>query len=130
MQAQEVERAGRGVFGELCELLSEATGVLFAPTITASYRELATSLERREIGIAWMPPIPTIERQQPSAMALLETLPQQSPISTAPELPPPKKLAAADVPTGPTPACPQCESPMAWVEEHLRFYCRDCRMYF
>jgi hypothetical protein len=31
---------------------------------------------------------------------------------------------------GPTPACPQCEAPMAWVEEHLRFYCKPCRMYF
>lgn len=51
------------------------------------------------------------------------------PISTAPEsLPPPKdnKQQAS----GPSPACPQCESPMAWVEEHLRFYCKSCRMYF
>jgi hypothetical protein len=51
------------------------------------------------------------------------------PISTAPEsLPPPK----TEPPTasGPSPACPQCESPMAWVEEHLRFYCKSCRMYF
>jgi len=51
------------------------------------------------------------------------------PISTAPtSLPPPKK--AAPVSSGPTPACPQCEAPMAWVEEHLRFYCASCRMYF
>jgi hypothetical protein len=50
-------------------------------------------------------------------------------ISTAPQsLPPPK--AAPTTPTGPTPACPQCEAPMAWVEEHLRFYCKQCRMYF
>lgn len=51
------------------------------------------------------------------------------PISTAPaSLPPPK---TASLPTsGPSPACPQCESPMAWVEEHLRFYCKSCRMYF
>ncbi len=49
------------------------------------------------------------------------------PISTAPSsLPPPKKSVAS----GPTPACPQCEAPMAWVEEHLRFYCASCRMYF
>ena len=49
------------------------------------------------------------------------------PISTAPpSLPPPKKSTAS----GPTPACPQCEAPMAWVEEHLRFYCASCRMYF
>jgi hypothetical protein len=51
------------------------------------------------------------------------------PISTAsPSLPPPKDAQVAA--SGPTPACPQCESPMVWVEEHLRFYCKQCRMYF
>ncbi len=51
------------------------------------------------------------------------------PISTAPDsLPPPTAKQAAT--SGPSPACPQCESPMAWVEEHLRFYCKSCRMYF
>ena len=57
------------------------------------------------------------------------TVPARIGISTASQsLPPPKK---AEVPTsGPTPACPQCEAPMAWVEEHLRFYCKSCRMYF
>jgi len=51
------------------------------------------------------------------------------PMSTASEsLPPPKKEEVAT--SGPTPACPQCEAPMAWVEEHLRFYCKSCRMYF
>ncbi len=51
------------------------------------------------------------------------------PVSTASEsLPPPKKEEVAT--SGPTPACPQCEAPMAWVEEHLRFYCKSCRMYF
>lgn len=57
------------------------------------------------------------------------TVPARVGISTASQsLPPPKK---AEVPTsGPTPACPQCEAPMAWVEEHLRFYCKSCRMYF
>ena len=53
----------------------------------------------------------------------------QIPVSTAPaSLPPPKD--ASTVSAGPTPACPQCESPMRWVEEHLRFYCKQCRMYF
>jgi hypothetical protein len=53
----------------------------------------------------------------------------QVPITTASSsLPPP---SAAQVATsGPSPACPQCEAPMAWVEEHLRFYCKACRMYF
>jgi hypothetical protein len=53
----------------------------------------------------------------------------RTPISTAPShLSPPKPTEIAA--SGPTPACPQCESPMAWVEEHLRFYCKQCRMYF
>lgn len=51
----------------------------------------------------------------------------QVPISTAPDsLPPPNTTASS----GPSPACPQCEAPMAWVDEHLRFYCKSCRMYF
>jgi hypothetical protein len=66
----------------------------------------------------------------PSAAPVRKTpAPVKPPLSTAPpSLPPPK---TANIPaTGPTPACPQCESPMAWVEEHLRFYCKSCRMYF
>ncbi|HEY5934215.1 MAG TPA: hypothetical protein VIU61_06270 [Kofleriaceae bacterium] len=51
------------------------------------------------------------------------------PISTAPDsLPPPSEKQVKN--SGPSPACPQCESPMAWVEAHLRFYCKSCRMYF
>ena len=79
-------------------------------------------------------PIPTLDRaEQPRTPIPQLDAPRErgttKPISTAPtSLPPPKKVEA--VPSGPTPACPQCESPMAWVEEHLRFYCRECRMYF
>jgi hypothetical protein len=73
-------------------------------------------------------PVPTIvAREQQSA----ERPATQVPMSTAPtSLPPPKNLNVETMPSGPTPACPQCESPMAWVEEHLRFYCKSCRMYF
>jgi hypothetical protein len=75
----------------------------------------ATRSEIEELGEA-----PT--ERAPSTVAKI-------PVSTAPEsLPPPKKADAAV--SGPTPACPQCEAPMAWVEEHLRFYCKSCRMYF
>lgn len=50
------------------------------------------------------------------------------PITTAPtSLPPPRDSKQT---FGPSPACPQCESPMTWIEEHLRFYCKSCRMYF
>ncbi|HSD89065.1 MAG TPA: hypothetical protein VLB44_16165 [Kofleriaceae bacterium] len=73
-------------------------------------------------------PVPTIvAREQQSA----ERPATQVPMSTAPtSLPPPKNVNVETMPSGPTPACPQCESPMAWVEEHLRFYCKSCRMYF
>jgi hypothetical protein len=76
-------------------------------------------------------PVPTLSRA-PSVVATETPMPtraQSVPLSTAPaSLPPPKETATQS--TGPTPACPQCESPMAWVDEHLRFYCRSCRMYF
>jgi hypothetical protein len=79
-------------------------------------------------------PIPMLDHQPKTPIPRLDG-PQQArattkpPMSTAPtSLPPPKQLDSA--PSGPTPACPQCESPMAWVEEHLRFYCKQCRMYF
>ncbi len=60
-------------------------------------------------------PIPTIDESLSTALSTL---------------PPPKNPMSETVQAGPTPACPQCESPMAWVEEHLRFYCKQCRMYF
>jgi hypothetical protein len=76
-------------------------------------------------------PVPTLSRA-PSVVATETPMPTRSqsvPISTAPSsLPPPKETTSQS--TGPTPACPQCESPMAWVDEHLRFYCKSCRMYF
>jgi len=75
--------------------------------------------------VAYAPVLPAPEpapTPEPAAPAKL-------PISTAPaSLPPPKNAQVAT--SGPTPACPQCEAPMAWVEEHLRFYCKQCRMYF
>ncbi len=55
--------------------------------------------------------------------------PAQPPKSTAPtSLPPPSEPQSTT--SGPSPACPQCEAPMAWVEAHLRFYCKSCKMYF
>lgn len=77
---------------------------------------------------------PQRKTPMPSKIAAPEHAPRTSgavkvPISTAPDsLPPPKEKSSAM--TGPSPACPQCEAPMAWVEEHLRFYCKSCRMYF
>jgi hypothetical protein len=78
----------------------------------------ARPLPRMPVAVAPLPVTPvTRDRPMPKL-----------PISTAPDsLPPPKDNKQQ---SGPSPACPQCESPMAWVEEHLRFYCKSCRMYF
>ncbi len=71
------------------------------------------------------PPITSSDTPPPVAV---EPAPK-IPISTAStSLPPPTVKQAQS--SGPSPACPQCESPMVWVEEHLRFYCKSCRMYF
>jgi hypothetical protein len=65
---------------------------------------------------------------EPAGGSHADGAPGKVALSTAPEsLPPPKEDSQQ---VGPTPACPQCESPMSWVEEHLRFYCKSCRMYF
>lgn len=49
-------------------------------------------------------------------------------VTAPPDLPLPRDSETASA--GPSPACPQCEAPMAWVEAHLRFFCRSCKMYF
>ena len=60
----------------------------------------------------------------------LTPVPTKVPMSTAPQSLPPPQDKPSSATSGPSPACPQCEAPMAWVEEHLRFYCKSCRMYF
>ncbi|MBX3205224.1 MAG: phosphate/phosphite/phosphonate ABC transporter substrate-binding protein [Labilithrix sp.] len=61
VQAQELERAGRSVFDELCELVSQATGVPFRPTVAGAYRDLSAALEQGTVGLAWLPPLPAID---------------------------------------------------------------------
>ncbi|MGE3545985.1 MAG: hypothetical protein AB7L28_18780, partial [Kofleriaceae bacterium] len=71
--------------------------------------------------------------EPPTHESPLSTKPSSPPkvISTAPSsLPPPSAAQAATSSASPSPACPQCEAPMAWVEQHLRFFCKSCRMYF
>src|SRR5262249_6172007 len=75
------------------------------------------------------PTRPSMRPSRPSAPTVRERPMPKVPLSTAPDSLPPPKESAEDS-SGPSPACPQCESPMAWVEEHLRFYCKSCRMYF
>jgi phosphonate transport system substrate-binding protein len=59
--SSELQDAGRMLFEELCERASDEAGVRFSPVVATSYRDLLGALERRELGIAWMPPVPTIE---------------------------------------------------------------------
>jgi hypothetical protein len=110
--------------------IEEATGIGEPPVHDAPAHETdaleTAGRERVEVdGTADVAPPPRASQPAPRATPA----PVKPPLSTAPpSLPPPK---TANIPaTGPTPACPQCEAPMAWVEEHLRFYCKSCRMYF
>lgn len=57
----ELQEAGRMLFDELCERASDEAGVRFTPVIETGYRELVSAFERGEIGMAWMPPVSTIE---------------------------------------------------------------------
>jgi len=89
-------------------------------------------LAKSNVGFQLASPVGLVVAGLLAVASSIEFTPQRSaanlPISTAPDsLPPPKDHKQA---LGPSPACPQCESPMAWVEEHLRFYCKSCRMYF
>lgn len=59
--SSELQDAGRMLFEELCERASDEAAVRFTPAVAASYRELVAMIERGEIGLAWMPPVPTIE---------------------------------------------------------------------
>jgi ABC-type phosphate/phosphonate transport system substrate-binding protein len=51
----------RGLFEELCGIASRATGKTFIPRIATSYPELVRGIETREVALAWLPPVPTID---------------------------------------------------------------------
>src|SRR3990167_1828022 len=53
--------ASLSTFTELCELLGREVGTVFYPHHALSYDALGTGLDRGELGLAWMPPIPAIE---------------------------------------------------------------------
>ncbi len=86
--------------------------------------ELEGDDEGTETGTPPIPP-PTATVAQPRAPSGNIAIPMST---ASPSLPPPAPQVASA--NSPSPACPQCEAPMAWVEEHLRFYCKSCRMYF
>jgi hypothetical protein len=98
------------------------------PTATPAVAASPTATPATATPATATPATATPATGDPSAAAPASTS-VKVPISTAPSsLPPPSEKQSAT--SGPSPACPQCEAPMAWVEEHLRFYCKSCKMYF
>jgi hypothetical protein len=92
------------------------------------FKPKEAAAERPETSPLVPPPAPASSAAAGAAAAASAVAPKV-PISTAPSsLPPPSEKQSAT--SGPSPACPQCEAPMAWVEAHLRFYCKSCKMYF
>jgi phosphonate transport system substrate-binding protein len=62
---------GKAPFEELCALASTAAGVRFEPVMTSSYDELALAIRDGEVGLAWLPPVPTIELEGRGAASVL-----------------------------------------------------------
>ncbi|HVK87183.1 MAG TPA: hypothetical protein VM513_23845 [Kofleriaceae bacterium] len=135
--------AASGAFDSGDEIETHAVERVSADSLTAAMRpsesELATQARPKVDPSELEPPresaseLATVEHEKLSASELAAPPQRPSspivPVSTAPaSLPPPAVEPAAS--SGPSPACPQCEAPMGWVEEHLRFYCKSCRMYF
>lgn len=50
-----------GPLHDLCALASEVSGVAFEPFLASSYAELTAAFEDGVVGLAWLPPVPTIE---------------------------------------------------------------------
>ena len=62
---------GKTPFGELCSLASAASGVRFEPVFASSYDELAAAIREGEVGLAWLPPVPTIELENRGVASVL-----------------------------------------------------------
>jgi hypothetical protein len=109
------------------EAMARAAAIAARPTIQSAAQAPPHTPDQPTIIAPPLSPLPPLA-PAPSAPAVRDRPMPKLPISTAPDsLPPPRDSKPT---SGPSPACPQCEAPMAWVEEHLRFYCKSCRMYF
>jgi phosphonate transport system substrate-binding protein len=62
---------GKTPFEELCKLASTAAGIRFEPVFTTSYAELTSMIREGEVGLAWLPPVPTIELEARRAASVL-----------------------------------------------------------
>jgi len=71
----ELQDAGKMLFEELCERASDEANVRFNPIIAEDYRELMAELENGRIGLAWMPPVATIELTELRRLATCLAIP-------------------------------------------------------
>jgi len=62
---------GKASFEELCELASAAAGIHLDPVMASSYDELSAAIRDREVGLAWLPPVPTIDLQARGVASVL-----------------------------------------------------------
>ncbi|HEY8078581.1 MAG TPA: PhnD/SsuA/transferrin family substrate-binding protein [Labilithrix sp.] len=61
----------RTLMGELCDRASAATGLALAPRIASGYGELVSGIEQRDLALAWLPPVPTIDLDSRGAATVL-----------------------------------------------------------
>jgi phosphate/phosphite/phosphonate ABC transporter binding protein len=54
----------RGVLARLCDAASIATGLHFSPFVAATYQELVDGIADGEIGLSWLPPVPSIDLEE------------------------------------------------------------------
>lgn len=71
VQTQELERAGLRVFDDLCRRLGEATGLKFRPVVASGHRDLADAVEVGDCGVAWLPPIISVELETRGVCSVL-----------------------------------------------------------
>lgn len=68
----QAQRTGGGTpLEELCALASEVSGVTFEPFVANSYAELTASIGDSGVGLAWLPPVPTIELENRRVASVL-----------------------------------------------------------
>lgn len=62
---------GKTAFAELCAIASDVAGLRFEAVLASSYDELAAAIREGEVGLAWLPPIPTIELESQGKASVL-----------------------------------------------------------
>ncbi len=61
----------RSLMSELCDRAAAATGLALTPRIASGYGELVSGVEKRELALAWLPPVPTVDLDSRGAATVL-----------------------------------------------------------